>query len=114
MLLVSFAAWGAQRFPATCMVLKVDRSHNGFVASCQAIPNFMEAMSMPFDVHQVTELDGLVPGTVVEFTLMVDGKNSYAEQVKIRPYISAEQDPWLARQLKLLRKLTEKDESAPP
>jgi protein SCO1/2 len=114
MLLATLQAWGAQQYPATCMVLKVDRSHNSFVASCQAIPNLMEAMSMPFEVHHVAELDGVVPGTVLDFTLVVDGKTSYAEQVKIRPYVSAEQDPWLARQLKLLKKLNEKDRSAPP
>ena len=54
------------------MVLKVDRSRNSFTASIQAIPGFMPAMTMPFEVRQTKDLDGLVPGAAVEFTLVVD------------------------------------------
>ena len=113
MVLITAPGWAAQQYPASCMVLKIDRSHHAFVASCQEISGFMQAMSMPFDVHEVKELDGLATGTVVEFTLVVDGNTSYAEHVKVHSYISAEQDPWLARQLKLLRDLTDKERSAP-
>jgi protein SCO1/2 len=107
LLLLSVPAWAAQ-YSVTGMVLKIDRPHNSFVASCQAIPGFMEAMSMPFAVRQAKELDGLVPGSIVEFTLVVGKTNSFAENVKIRPYITAEQDPWTARQLRLLASLTER------
>ena len=58
-------------------------------------------------------LDGLEPGYIVEFTLVVDGQTSYAEHVTLRPYISAEQDPWAARELKLLASLTNKNKPAP-
>ena len=96
------------------MVIRVDRSHNNFLASCQAIPGFMDRMNMIFEVHEARELDGLVPGTIVEFTLVVDGSTSYAESVKIRPYISSEQDPWMARQLKLLTSLSQDKAAAKP
>ena len=36
----------------TGMVLKVDRSRNTFTASIQAIPGFMPAMAMPFEVRR--------------------------------------------------------------
>ena len=113
MFLVVSPVRAAQTYSATGMVLKVDRAHNRFLASCEAIPGLMEAMSMPFEVRQTKELDGLVPGTVVEFTLVMEGATSYAEQLKVRPYISAEQDPWLARQLKLLKSLSEREKPAP-
>jgi len=94
------------------MVLKVDRTQSAFTASIQEIPGFMAAMTMPFDVHELNELDGLAPGMISDFTLIVDGGSSYAEHIKIHPYVSAEQDPRAARQLKLLTNLTNKSKSA--
>ena len=110
---MALSASAAQQYSATGMVLKVDRAHNSFTASCQEIPGFMAAMTMPFDVHEPEELNGLTPGTVVDFTLVVDGVSSYVKYLKIHPYISAEQDPRTARQLKLLTSLTGKSETKP-
>ena len=42
----------AQEYPVTGMVLKVDRARLTFTASIQAIPGFMAAMAMPFEVRQ--------------------------------------------------------------
>ena len=98
--------WAARQYSATGMILSVDPAHHSFVASCQPIPGFMEAMSMPFEVRDAKDLNGLVPGNMVDFTLVVDGSTSYAQNVKVHPYVSAEQDPWLARQLKLLKSLS--------
>ena len=106
-ILLSSAAWAA-RYPAIGMVMTVDRAHRSFVVSCQEIPGFMAAMMMPLDVHQLKELDGLTPGTIVEFTLVVNLSSSYAAFVHIRPYQTAEQDPWQAQQLKLLTSLHDK------
>jgi len=75
----------AQEYPVTGMVLKVDRSLNSFTASIEAIPGFMPAMAMPFEVRQKKELDGLVPGAAVEFTLVVDRKSSHAERIRVVP-----------------------------
>lgn len=113
LLLLSVPAWAAQ-YSLTGMVLKIDRAHNSFVVSCQAIPGFMGGRSLPFEVRQPKELDGLVPGNIVEFTLIVDNATSFAENVKVRPYITAEQDPWTARQLRLLASLTERKPAPRP
>lgn len=112
-LVTAISGFATQQYSAKGMILRVDRVHNSFTASCQAIPGFMKAMSMPFDVRSSAELDGLTPGNIVEFTLVVDGGASYAEHVKLHPYISAEQDPWAARELKLLASLTSKNKLAP-
>src|SRR5690242_15310348 len=111
-LVMTTSVWAEQRYPATGMVLSVDPAHKSFVASCQAIPGIMGAMNMPFEVHQSKELTGLVPGAIVEFTLVVDHSASYAEHLQVRTYQTAEQDPWAARQLKLFAALTEKSKSA--
>ncbi|HZM94974.1 MAG TPA: SCO family protein [Vicinamibacterales bacterium] len=101
---VPFAVTAAE-YPVTGMVLKVDRSRNTFVASIQAIPGFMPAMAMPFEVRYSKDLEGLVPGAAVEFTFIVNGNSSYAERIRIVRYQSVEQDPLAASRLKLLTQI---------
>jgi protein SCO1/2 len=105
LLLMVLSAGAAQEYPVTGMVLKVDRSRNTFSASIQAIPGFMQAMTMPFEVRQRKDLDGLVPGAVVEFMLVVDQRSSHAERIRIMRYQSVEQDPLAASRLKLLTEI---------
>jgi protein SCO1 len=92
----------AQEYSVTGMVLKVDRARLTFTASIQAIPGFMAAMAMPFEVRQAKDLDGLVPGASVAFALVVNGNTSYAERIRVERYQSTEQDPLAASRLKLL------------
>ena len=92
----------AQEYSVTGMVLKVDRARLTFTASIQAIPGFMAAMAMPFEVRQAKDLDGLVPGASVAFALVVNGNTSYAERIRVVRYQSTEQDPLAASRLKLL------------
>ncbi len=95
----------AQDYPVTGIVLDVDRSRNVFTVSIQAIPGFMPAMAMPFEVRQAKDLDGLVPGAAVEFVLVVDRDASHAERIRIVRYQSVEQDPLAANRLKLLTEI---------
>ncbi len=99
--------WASQQFSVTGMVLAVNRSGKSFVASCQEIPGYMQAMAMPFEVRDAKELDGLTPGATVEFTLVVEKESSYAQHIEIRRYESVEQDPLTARRLKLLNQLSQ-------
>jgi protein SCO1/2 len=62
-------------------------------------------MTMPFDVRDVKELNGLAPGAMVEFILIVDRNSAYAEGLRLRPYVTAEQDPLTARRLQLVKEL---------
>ena len=109
MLIVAAAAvapiGAAQEYPVTGMVVSVDRAHRSFTASIQAIPNFMQAMTMPFEVRQEAALQGLAPGVVVSFTLRVDRDTSRAERIRIVQYQNTEQDPFSASRLKLLNDL---------
>jgi protein SCO1/2 len=95
----------AEEYSVTGMVLTVDRSGNRFTASIQAIPGFMRAMVMPFEVRQGKDLDGLAPGTAVEFALIVTGDSSYADRIRVVHYQSVEQDPLAASRLKLLTQI---------
>jgi protein SCO1/2 len=95
-------AVAAQRYTVTGLILKVDRPHRRFVASCAAIPGYMEAMSMPFFVQNDRELAALEPGAAVEFTLVVEKDRSYAEGIRPHRFESMEQESLRARRLQLL------------
>jgi protein SCO1 len=75
------------------------------VVSCNTIPGYMDAMVMPFEVRDGKALDGLKPGTAVEFSLVVGQDSPYAENIHIRKFESAEQDPFTAHHLKALQTL---------
>src|SRR5688500_11061672 len=92
-------------YPVTGMVLKVDAATRTFVVSHERIAGLMEAMAMPFEVREARELQGLVPGAVVEFTLLMGEKAGYATEIKVRRYESVEQDPVTARRLALLKRI---------
>jgi protein SCO1 len=92
----------AQQYAVKGLVVSVNRSAASFTASIEEIPGFMRAMTMPFEVRQVRELDGLAPGAMVEFTLVVDAKTSYAERLRIVRFQNVEQDPLAASRLALL------------
>src|SRR6476620_4471524 len=103
LILVAFhSAAAAQQYAVKGMVVSVNRAASTFTASIEEIPGFMRAMTMPFEVRQVKELDGLAPGAMVEFTLVVDAKTSYAERLRIVRFQNVEQDPLAASRLALL------------
>jgi protein SCO1 len=60
---------------------------------------------MPFTVRKAADLNGLAPGAIVEFTLVVSPSASYAEGIKIRRFQSVAQDPLAARRLALLKRI---------
>jgi protein SCO1/2 len=104
--------WAAQRYPVTGLVLKIDRAHHTFVASCTAIPGYMDAMVMPIPVHDEKVLETLQPSTLVDFTLVVTNDDAYAEGVRVHHYESLEAEPLQVRQLQLLAGLGHPDAAA--
>lgn len=99
------AAQATKQYPVTGMVVSVNPSARTFTASIQAIPDFMAAMTMPFEVRRASDLQGLAPGVVVAFTLVVDAKTSHATAIRTVQYSNTEQDPFSANRLKLLSDL---------
>jgi protein SCO1/2 len=91
-----------QKYDARGLVLKVDAPHKTILVSCQTIPGYMEAMVMPFDVLDSTQLDGLKPGTAIEFNLVVEKSFSHLENIHVLAYQGLEVDPLTARRLQLL------------
>jgi protein SCO1 len=109
LLLSAGQAWAAQSYSARGLVLKIDKPHKSLIISCEKIPNFMDAMVMPFTVRDPQELEALTPGTMIEFTLVVEQETSYIEKIRIHKYEGVEQDPMAARRLKLMTSIAETD-----
>jgi protein SCO1/2 len=89
----------------TGMVLQVDIPRKSVIISHDPVAGVMSAMTMPFEVRDAKELSGLVPGTIVSFTLVLQKDIGYIERVKAVRYQSVEQDPIAARRLRLLTTL---------
>jgi protein SCO1/2 len=92
-----------QRHAVKGLVVSVDDARRGFVVSHEAIRGVMTAMTMPFDVRDPKMLEGVAPGAMVEFTLVLGEQGAYAERLRVKRYKSVEQDPLAARRLGILR-----------
>lgn len=93
------------RYAMTGLVLKVDRATRTLVVSHDAVRGVMPAMTMPFTVRDDRDLDGVTAGSKVSFTFVLGEDASHAERVAVVRYESVEQDPFTARQLRLLRQI---------
>ena len=99
------ARTASKEFAVRGMVLRIDPASRTFFVSHEKIVGLMDAMSMPFEVRDAKELESLSPGAIVEFTLVVGDSAAYATRIRVRRYESAEQDPFTARRLALLKKV---------
>jgi protein SCO1/2 len=94
-----------REFTVKGMVLRADPANRTFVVSHETIVGLMDSMIMPFDVRETKDLAGVVPGAIVEFTLVVGEKSAYATRITIQRYQSIEQDPRTARRLAVMKKM---------
>lgn len=95
---------GAPTYTGAGLVLRVSPERSEIVVSMQEIPGFMDAMVMPLKVREAHDLEGLRPGDLVDFTLVVGGTESYAENLRARPFRSSENDPVAAASMAVLEK----------
>jgi protein SCO1/2 len=107
-------ARAAERHAAFGLVLQVDAARRTFVASCQEIPGYMEAMAMPFTVRDAKELEGLPRDVLVDFTVVVEKGDAYAENIRVHTFASPEAQAMKAERLMLLERLTASGPAAKP
>jgi protein SCO1/2 len=103
----------AQSYTVRGLVLKVDQPNRSLLVSCERIPDYMNAMVMPFTVRNSAELDGLDAGTMIQFTLVVDGESSYITGIRVQKYESVEADPLGARRLNILAQMADPSSVTP-
>jgi protein SCO1/2 len=93
----------AQTYAAQGLVLRVDLERNELVVSMSEIPGVMDAMVMLVPVRRARELGGVQPGMIVDFTWMVTGETSYAENLHVRRFENLENDPLAAGRLAVVQ-----------
>lgn len=93
----------AETHAAKGIVLKVDAAHRMLTVSCEAIPNYMDAMEMEFAVRDAAVIANLKPGTAVTFTIVPRGKNLYADEIRVRSMANLESEPLEAGKLAALQ-----------
>lgn len=101
-----------QRYPAAGLVVAIDVPHQAVVVSHDDIPGYMNAMVMRFQVRPLKALNGLQPGNSVQFTLVVEKDSSWAENIRVVEFKSAERDPVETRRLQLLSSIIGKGQGA--
>jgi len=94
-----------KKYSVKGMVVKVDAATKMFAVSHGPIEGFMDAMTMPFEVKASSDLAGVVPGAIVEFTLVVGEKAAYATNIVVKRYETIEQDPRTARRLSVMKRM---------
>jgi protein SCO1/2 len=81
-LMVSCASHGPeQRYGLKGKVVFVDKRGGTVSISHEAIPGYMEAMTMPFTLKDPRLLSGLADGDSIQATLVVSGSRSWLEDV---------------------------------
>jgi protein SCO1 len=101
-------------YPASGLVIQVDRANHSIEISCEAIPGYMEAMVMTLPVPKAEALNGVKPGMVIDFKLSVQKDEAYAEDIRIRKYENSSQEPMAARQLEILDAATDASSGTEP
>ena len=102
-----------QRYAVRALILKLDPSNKTMLVSSDAIPGFMEAMTMPYSVRDAKQMAGLKAGMLIDFDLVVENDSSYAEAIHEHKYQGLEPDPLTARRLKLLNQVANPSQIKP-
>src|ERR1700722_16919338 len=75
------AATNQQTFQVKGVVKELKPDGKTIVIQHEAIPNYMPAMTMPFEVHDTNELRGLQPGDIITFQMTVNDTNGWIHHI---------------------------------
>jgi protein SCO1 len=78
-----------KRYHLTGRVVSTDKRGSSVMIDGDAIPDFMDAMTMPYTVKDLTLLDKLTPGDKVTADVVVQGDDSWIENVVVTGHTSA-------------------------
>lgn len=73
---------GRQVFQVRGVVKEVKPGESRVVINHEEIPDYMPAMTMPFDVRDTNELAGIAPGDQVKFSMIVTEDDGWIENVE--------------------------------
>ncbi|HYG34138.1 MAG TPA: copper-binding protein, partial [Clostridia bacterium] len=78
----SEAATNQRVFQVKGVVNRVKPDEKQVYIKHEAIPDYMPAMTMPFDVKDTNELAGLEPGQAITFRLIVTDTDGWIDQIR--------------------------------
>ena len=81
------------------MVVSVEMKSKSVVISCEAIPGYMDAMEMAFEVRSPEVLQKLHAGARVRFTMVEDQSRLFAEDIRVVRNVNGEAEPVEAARL---------------
>jgi protein SCO1 len=78
----------AKRYHLKGKVISIDKQSKMANIDSEAIPDFMDAMTMPYQVKPETELDKLKPGDVITADVVVQDEKAWLENVNVTGHSS--------------------------
>ena len=75
-------AQSTNRYHLKGKVVSVDKQAHMLNVDGEAIPGFMSAMTMPYNVKPESELDKLAPGESITADVVVQGDDSWLENIR--------------------------------
>ena len=78
-----------KRYHLKGKVISVDKRAKMVNIDGEAIPDFMDAMIMPYPIKPADELDKLSPGDAITADVVVDGYNSWLENIVVTGHSAA-------------------------
>jgi len=65
------------------VVRRVEPERRSVVVKHEEIPGFMPAMTMPFDVKEAKELQGLKPGDRIGFRMLITTNDGWIDRIQV-------------------------------
>jgi protein SCO1/2 len=87
------SAPAAKRYHLTGHVVSTDKRGSSVMIDGDEIPGFMGAMTMPYTVKDLTLLDKLTPGDKITADVVVQGDDSWIENVVVTGHTTAPPKP---------------------
>jgi protein SCO1/2 len=73
----------AKRYQLTGRVVSVDKATQSISVDGDAIPGFMAAMTMPYQVKDAAALEKLSPGDQIKAEIVVGNEGAYLENISL-------------------------------
>jgi protein SCO1 len=80
----------AKRYHLKAKVVSIDKQSKMANIDSEAIPDFMDAMTMPYTVKPESELDKLKPGDAITADVVVQDEKAWLENIVVTGHAAAE------------------------
>jgi protein SCO1 len=79
----------AKRYQLKGKIVSIDKPSKMAIIDGEAVPGFMDAMTMPYPVKPESELDKLSPGDMITADVVVQNDNGWLENIVVTRHAGA-------------------------